>query len=502
MTDDSAGWNERTVTDQGAGSSDEDSPAVIYPLVADRGNERVLTEWLERSAQYTIADTDRSLEHAAFDLCIVDADGLRAHRTRLADVKAAYAPELLPVLLLLSDDPSAVIDLDEGAIADSVFAITVDEILSMPIRQAELTWRIKALLRLRDQSIELSNRAAALNRFRKAVDASGHPIFITDPDGTIEYVNTAFEDTTGYSAAVAIGNTPSLLKSAEMSSEFYAELWSTITAGEIWEAEITNRRSDGVTYTARQTIAPITDPDGEIRAYVAIQTDITDLKNRTRQLKVIDTILRHNLRNNLTTIRGNAELIAEESSGTIAEWADDIVSDADDLLSTGQKSRLITETLSEDPELTDLNVSSVVSWAIDAVSATHPNAQFETDLADDLETTVTIEFQEAIEELLTNAVLHTDEDTAEISVRGWADAESVKISVRDNGPGISAMNAEVLESGSAPDDLHHGSGLGLWLVYWIVTRSGGDIDVETGGPEGTCITLSLPNNPLEDSAEH
>ncbi len=481
--------------------TDEDPPAVIYPLVADRGNERVLTEWLDDTAVYKLADTDRSLTESEFDLCIVDADGLRAHKTRLVAAKEAESPELLPVLLLLSERHSDVIDLDAGTIADNVFPTTVDEILRMPIRQAELHWRINALLRLREQSIKLSDRAATLKRFRQAVDASGHAIFITDSDGTIEYANDAFEEITGYSPTEAIENKPRILKSGEMSSEYYSELWSTITAGEIWDEQVINRRKDGVLYTAHQTIAPITDDQDDIQAYVAIQTDITDLKNRTRQLKVIDTILRHNLRNNLTSIRGAAELITEEASGDIPTWATNIITDADELLTTGTKSRSITKILSEDPTPMSVDLEPVVSSAIETVSAAHPTAQFEIDLSEPLEATTTNAIEAAIEELLTNASIHNDQDDPEIAVRGWTDDETVNISVRDNGPGISEMNAEVLESGTSLDDLRHGSGLGLWLVYWIITRSGGNISVETVEPRGTRVTISLQNHSTENSSE-
>jgi len=64
--------------------------------------------------------------------------------------------------------------------------------------------------------------------------------------------------------------------------------------------------------------------------------------------------------------------------------------------------------------------------------------------------------------------------------------------VRDDGPGLSEFDRDVLESGSAVEPLSHGSGLGLWLVYWAVERSGGEIRVADREPRGTEITVRLP----------
>jgi len=67
---------------------------------------------------------------------------------------------------------------------------------------------------------ERRERERRLRTFRKAVDAAGHSIYYTDTDGTIEYVNPAFEETTGYSAEEAIGQTPRLLKSGAHDQSF------------------------------------------------------------------------------------------------------------------------------------------------------------------------------------------------------------------------------------------------------------------------------------------
>jgi len=128
---------------------------------------------------------------------------------------------------------------------------------------------------LRDRTAQ-KDRKRTLKRFEAATENAGHAIYFTDREGTIVYVNPAFERITGYDAEEVIGENPRILKSGEMDDEYYDELWETLLSGERWEENVVNRRSDGERYTAHQTIAPITEDGDEITGFVAIQSDITE----------------------------------------------------------------------------------------------------------------------------------------------------------------------------------------------------------------------------------
>lgn len=84
-----------------------------------------------------------------------------------------------------------------------------------------------------NQTRAFERSQADLRRFKKAADAAAHAFYITDPEGTIEYVNPAFEEITGYSASEAIGANPRMLKSGEMSEGYYEKLWNTVLAGDV-----------------------------------------------------------------------------------------------------------------------------------------------------------------------------------------------------------------------------------------------------------------------------
>jgi PAS domain S-box-containing protein len=124
-----------------------------------------------------------------------------------------------------------------------------------------------------------------LKLFRAGVESAGHSIYFTDADGTIEYVNPAFEEITGYEADEAIGRNPRILKSGEHSPEFYEELWETILAGDIWRDEIVNTTRSGDRYVVDQTIAPVEGDAGEIDHFVAVNVDVTERKEYERELE-------------------------------------------------------------------------------------------------------------------------------------------------------------------------------------------------------------------------
>ncbi len=124
-----------------------------------------------------------------------------------------------------------------------------------------------------------------LRVFREAVEHSGHSIYITEPDGTIEYVNPAYEDQTGYDREEAVGDDPSILQSGEHDDAFYEELWETILSGEVWTGEAINQTRDGENYVVNQTIAPVTDEHSEVEHFVAINADVSDQRRRQRELE-------------------------------------------------------------------------------------------------------------------------------------------------------------------------------------------------------------------------
>jgi PAS domain S-box-containing protein len=125
-----------------------------------------------------------------------------------------------------------------------------------------------------------------------AIEQAAETVVITGRDGKIQYVNPAFTRTTGYTHDEAIGQNPRVLKSGAHDVSFYQDLWSTITAGKLWQGEFINRRKDGTLYNEEATIAPVRDSSGKVTNYIAIKSDVTDRKKAERALRDSEATLR------------------------------------------------------------------------------------------------------------------------------------------------------------------------------------------------------------------
>ncbi|MBA4410921.1 MAG: hypothetical protein C0397_16040 [Odoribacter sp.] len=117
-----------------------------------------------------------------------------------------------------------------------------------------------------------------LLKLSSAVEQTVDSIIITDRDGTIEYVNHAFEVLTGYSAKETLGKTPSMLKSGTKEQHFYKGLWKTILSGQVFRAEFVNKKKNGDLYDEQKTIAPIFDKNKTITHFIATGIDISERK--------------------------------------------------------------------------------------------------------------------------------------------------------------------------------------------------------------------------------
>ncbi|OYR50309.1 PAS domain-containing sensor histidine kinase [Halorubrum sp. Eb13] len=101
------------------------------------------------------------------------------------------------------------------------------------------------------------------------------------------------------------------------------------------------------------------------------------------------------------------------------------------------------------------------------------------------------ELDYAIAELVENAIEHA-ESTPRVRVDVTETTESVGISIRDNCPPIPPEERYVITDRWEMDDLRHTGGMGLWLVYWVANRSGGDLSFDTHA-DGNVVTLTVPS---------
>jgi len=359
-------------------------------------------------------------------------------------------------------------DDDTDGEPSSVFGI-IREITRRKAREQEI--------RIKDQAIEESTVGITI------ADAS-------QPDTPIVYANPGFERMTGYSMERVMGENCRFLQGERTDEETVAEIRRAIDAEEPIQTEILNYRANGTPFWNELTISPVMgDNSREISHYVGIQNDITAQRRRERMIEVMDRVLRHNLRNDMNVVFGFSDEIASRTDGEVARMATQLKETAVGLISLSDTVRDIETGVTEEQSLERREIKREVRIAVEELESQYPDTEFR--LTTDRNETVLAseQLRLALEELGDNAAKYGDGTPVCYRVTKTTEG-AVEVQVSDSGPGLPPTERQVLESGRETP-LEHGSGLGLWMVNWIVTGLGGDVTATTDG--GTTVTVSLPS---------
>jgi PAS domain S-box-containing protein len=353
-----------------------------------------------------------------------------------------------------------------------------------------------------------------------AVEQAAETIVITDLDGTILYANPAFERTTGYSVAEAMGQNPRILKSGVQDAEFYRALWEVLHRGETWSGRFTNRRKDGTKYEEEATISPVRDATGRVVNYVAVKRDITrevQLESQLRQAQKMEAIgllsggIAHDFNNALGAIIGNAQLAALDLAPAhpAAESLDQI------LVASQRASQMVRQILTfarqESRERRRVDLGPIVAESVRLLRATLPaGITIVASLGTGLPAVLADEtqIQQVIVNLATNA-WHAMEGRPACLTLGLdavrVDATLValnadlhpgrylRLRVADTGSGMEAALLErIFEPFFTTKPVGKGTGLGLSVVHGIMKAHGGAILVRSEPGVGTDFDLFLP----------
>lgn len=251
---------------------------------------------------------------------------------------------------------------------------------------------------------------------------------------------------------------------------------------------------------------PVIEND-EVIAVTGLARDVTEEYRRKRQLAVMDNLLRHTIRNDMNIVDGTAERIAdrvEADLGKRHDHADEILEHAatirrvaDDLLTTAEKQRGVIELLRHRGSPRPIEIEPVVEnaaeMAVDDLGRSTPEVSVSCE--SDVLAFTHPELDYAIAELVANALEHA-ESTPAVRVTVTESDEVVEISIRDNCSPIPPEQRSAMADRWEMDDLHHPEGMGLWLVYWVADRSGGDLAFDTHD-DGNVVTLTVPNAEYE-----
>ena len=322
-------------------------------------------------------------------------------------------------------------------------------------------------------------------------------VYQLDPEGRITWVNDvaidAFDST--YDREDLVGSHVTKILSADDIETCIQVISNLLSENhESATCEVTIRDADGTEIPTELHLTLLPFENGEFQGTVGVARDITARKRREQQLTVLNRVLRHNVRNEMNVILGYAERMAADDTldhdhrETIAA----IRASASDLAALAQKARYFDDLLNRREETpTSIDCVSLVRGVSQRFQTMHPEARIEHSFPNEAVVLAGEYLEIAVANLLENAIQHNPTDVPLVEIEIDADRdETVEIVVRDNGPGIPDEEIAVLDQ-SVESPLDHGSGLGLWLVNWIVTNLDGRL-VFTETETGTAVRVVVP----------
>ena len=338
-------------------------------------------------------------------------------------------------------------------------------------------------------------REAELRLKNRAIDEADVGISIadpTEPDTPLLYVNDGFERITGYDAEDVVGENCRFLQGPATDPDRVAELAATIAAGDARTVELVNYRADGSPFWNQVRLSPI-EENGQVTQYLGFQEDVTERKRTEQLVRLLNRVLRHNLRNDMTAVLGFAELVADASPSEVTEYGERIEETARTLVQLSEQANALERVAYQEREPRRIEPAELIETVASEAAQVAGSITVDVDLSSDRSICAGTELEEALSELVANAIAHNDRAEPWIEIAATDDGEWIEITVEDDGPGISGMETSMIADGRETP-LEHGSGLGLWLVNWIVTRYGGSFQIEAvgEGDEGSIATLQLP----------
>lgn len=307
-------------------------------------------------------------------------------------------------------------------------------------------------------------RARSRLRRLEALESAMDGIAVLDGDRTIQYANASFATAFGVDSPSAVVGRSWRCSYPPATQDRIAEVLADLDASGGWQGTVTAARADGSTYPQELSMTAVED------GFVWVCRDVTGREERDQRLRVLNRVLRHDTRNALNVVLGRANRLVDrlgEDEDAVA-----IIDAAEDLLDTSEKARKLEDALERDATSRE-RVDELVRDEVAAVRGEYPGVDVDVSVSRSAD--VDERLRLAVHELLVNAIEHTGGDAPEVSVS--VTAEPLAIEVGDEGSGIPEHERRAL-AGVEETALQHGSGVGLWLVYWVVRQTGGDVDVD------------------------
>lgn len=226
-----------------------------------------------------------------------------------------------------------------------------------------------------------------------------------------------------------------------------------------------------------------------------IYIDITQRHRQKEYINVLQRILRHNLRNDLTVVNGFARRANNMATDDeISECLSNVLRKTGRIETLIEEADNIRDIINQDFESNTqlMSVEKIAGSAIGACLSEFSSANVGIECTDGLMAKAGPKLQVAFEAVIDNGLRYNDSDQPRVMIRGHkVNDNRAHISIVDNGVGITTTEQEIITGDKEATQLEHGSGLGLWMTKWIIESYQGSIEIHNSSIGGTVIEFWL-----------
>lgn len=337
---------------------------------------------------------------------------------------------------------------------------------------------------------DITERETLQRRYRALIEKSPNVIAVSGVDGYLRYVSPSIERLLGREPASLEGRPILDLVHPEDREESQRRFEEAFETGEPQTFEHRIAHANGNWRRFETVIERLfEDASDEV---VITSTDVTDGRRYEQRLQVLNRVLRHDLKNDANVIGGYADLLRDHVDEEGHGHLDVIDRKVETLTHLSDQAREIDVALHGDSDHARIDLATLVPRLCSSLETSFPAATVTVSTPDQAVVLADELLESAIRNVLENAVVHNDGDAARIeaTVVG-VDDSGYRVEIADDGPGIPPIERTVFTEGRETP-LEHASGLGLWLVHWIVTGSGGELEIASREPTGTAVTMRFP----------
>jgi PAS domain S-box-containing protein len=346
------------------------------------------------------------------------------------------------------------------------------------------------------QSATIQSLRNARNEYRDLFDGIGETVFVHDTRGRILAINEGAVDRLGYgppslrgrSIDDVVGNGEARGRYVTDDDRIVYETVQLTADGEVIPVEVS---ASVVRYHGAPAVLSVARDISERRA------SENELERARDQLRALNRVLRHDIRNDMQIVTGLADLLDEHVDEPGREYLDTITATGEHVVELTRSSRELARTVAGETELPlePVSLAETLQGELDRRRKAFDHATLALDgEIPDVRVQANDLLASVFRNLLNNAVQHNDreEPTVTVSADLLRGDHRVRVRVADDGPGIPAeLEGDVFGKGEKGLE-SAGTGLGLYLVDSLVDHYGGEVWIEENEPRGIVVVVELP----------